>query len=409
MVGNKKVLFLLSGNISTTPRAKKVLETLETLGYTVDLIMFNRGGKWANLDKEYLANHNLSYQYLPFTRRDNFIVWAFSSMMNRWLENKKCKNVDCMAMASSKINAIFRMSINRIPKEHYHFIYGFSSMLWPAYYLAKKTRLPFAFDMEDYHPLENIYHKNKELEISRRERLFSELLPQAEFVTYAAPLIMAKSKELLGKYNVRTKKDCLINNTFQASDFLHTECSDSKIQFVWFSQTVSYGRGLEQILPALAKYKDHVRLTVIGNLDESFYEKELSSFRDLLIVKPAMAQSDLHQELCKYDVGLAIEQTNKYIDNGNKELCLSNKIFSYLLAGLYIMATDTKAQSDFIHTHKSHGVVSGQTTETMSDVIEMIIKNIAVIRAEKSDRYLKAKEFGWESEQKKIIELFKSI
>ena len=82
--------------------------------------------------------------------------------------------------------------------------------------------------MEDYHPLENIYHADKESEIRRRERLLTDLLPKAAFVTYAAPMIKAKSDELLSVNGVTTKYSEVINNTFNASDFNFAPCSDAR-------------------------------------------------------------------------------------------------------------------------------------------------------------------------------------
>jgi glycosyltransferase involved in cell wall biosynthesis len=47
------------------------------------------------------------------------------------------------------------------------------------------------------------------------------------------------------------------------------------------------------------------------------------------------------EELCRgYDVGLALEQAHVV----NRDLCLCNKLFTYLLAGLALAATDTRGQ-----------------------------------------------------------------
>ena len=78
-----RVLFLLSGNISTTPRAKKVLEYLEHKGICVDLVMFSRGENWKHLDKDYLSRHNVSWVYLPFSRKDDYIIWVLSTGLHK--------------------------------------------------------------------------------------------------------------------------------------------------------------------------------------------------------------------------------------------------------------------------------------------------------------------------------------
>jgi hypothetical protein len=47
-------------------------------------------------------------------------------------------------------------------------------------------------------------------------------------------------------------------------------------------------------------------------------------------------------ELCRgFDVGLALEQVD---DSRSRALCLSNKAFTYILAGLAVVFTDTPGQ-----------------------------------------------------------------
>ena len=45
MVNSRRMLLVLSGNISTTPRAKKFIETAIRQGWEIDLYMLNRGDK----------------------------------------------------------------------------------------------------------------------------------------------------------------------------------------------------------------------------------------------------------------------------------------------------------------------------------------------------------------------------
>lgn len=409
MAGSHRMLFLLSGNISTTPRAQKVIEYLEKSGVRIDLIMFSRGGHWHKLDQSYLSQHQIEHQYLPFSKKDGYMCWLASTVINLFSQKLGFRHGPSAAIASSKINAVFFLKNRFLRLNDYDAVFGFSSMLWPAYKISKRFGIPFAFDMEDYHPLENIYHRNKRREIKRREQMLIDLLPKATFVTYASPLIKQKADRLLLNNGQTVNHSTVLNNTFNASDFRFAECTNPKIQFVWFSQTVSFERGLEQILPALKAHQSNVHLTIIGNMDMKFYDSILLPYRDVITVKPAMPQNELHAELCKYDIGLAIEQSSQTHDNGNRELCLTNKIFSYLLGGLYIMATDTAAQCEFITSHSSHGITSGQTAEEMQKAVGWIVNNIATIRTAKKQRFEAASKFGWETEQNKLTNLMASL
>lgn len=406
MANSRRLLLLLSGNISTTPRAKKFIETAISQGWEIDLYMLNRGDKWFANDKLYLSSTNVTGHYLPFSRKESIYTWLIAGLMKEIGDFFTFSSSLLQALATSKANVPYILKTSKIRNRGYSLVMGFSQMIYPAKALAQKFNVPFAFDMEDYHPWENIYHLNRQREITRRNRFYCSLLPQAAFVTFASPLIKQKTEELLKQANKKLVCGKVVNNTFNSSDFEMKSVSNEKVQLVWFSQTVSYGRGLEQILPALAEFSDKVHLTVIGNMNQSFYDRVLQPYSSFVTVKGVMTEQKLHGELCHYDVGLAIEQACNDNVNDNRSLVLTNKIFAYLLAGCYILATETPAQSEFIkHEHSNHGMVCGQNTDDMVLAVSSIIDNIDTIRKEKPMRFEAAKASAWEIEEKKIINL----
>ena len=58
------------------------------------------------------------------------------------------------------------------------------------------------------------------------------------------------------------------------------------------------------------------------------------------------ASEDMIRLSAEYDVGLALGTTRQ----PNRDLCLTNKIFSYLLAGNAVAATSTTAQKAIVET-----------------------------------------------------------
>lgn len=413
---------LMQGNISLVPRAMKAIEVMQKAGWRVDIVMANRHPRWKQLDEGILQQLNVKYTYLPLRRQDSLLKWTLSSVLNKSAEiiASVISGDTLDPLASNKVNSLYKLWYNLSSQGEYDLVYGFNSVLWPAARLAQKLGVKFAFDMEDYHPLENIYHRNKAREIARRERLLVKWLPKAAFVSYAAPMIQQKTEELLRANGVTPPPAKTINNTFLASDFpLHNIHNINNInnihnipaplRLVWFSQTISFERGLEQLLPALEQYGRRVRLTLIGNLDPKFYDEFLSPYSSYIEILPAMPQPELHRRLSSFDVGLAIEQTGLFKDNGNKELVLSNKIFAYLLSGLYILATDTPAQREFVTSHPACGQVCGQSSEAMTAAIGNILDNIDAIRAAAPTRHAAAIPCGWESEKGKLLSLLTNL
>lgn len=404
--GNR-LLFLLSGNISTTPRALKAVQTALAQGYKVDLCLVNRLPKWKKLDEEILRQLPCCVTYIPLRREEGILSWLISSMTQKGAElltGLFSNSLKLKAYASSKINYLYHRQFKYIPGE-YDMIVGFSGMCYSAWELSHRLNVPFAFDMEDYHPGEVIYHRNKETERARRREMFREILPQAAYISYGSPLIGQNTETLLRKLGATVPAGFPVNNTFPRSDFPEPTPErekPEKIRFVWFSQTVSFGRGLEQMLPALIKHSDKINLTLIGNLDPDFRASVLAPFEDFIEYVDILPQQELHRTIGKYDIGLALEQPNS---DKNRALCLSNKIFTYLLSGLYVLATPTEAQKKLLSEFPAHGIIA----DNFEDGVETILKNVDSIRASKVDRYRAASALSWEVEEKKLIDIWEKI
>ncbi len=410
MAKSKKILFLLSGNISTTPRAVKAIESAVEFGYSVELWMVNRATKWKALDVSILERFNCKYTYLTIIRNESIGKWLIANVLNvgsRILSAVGLKSTGISALASSKVNCLYRLCVHNLKRSDADLIYGFSSMTYPAWMSAKLLRVPFAFDMEDYHPWENVYHTNVERERRRREAILKKILPDMSWVSFASPMIQKQTEKLLEAGSSQLKVSFTLNNTFRASDFVLEPSSGEKVRFVWFSQTVSYGRGLELILPYIMKFKDKVELIIIGNMDEHFRHDYLSINFENIHILPAMRQTDLHRRISRYDIGFATEIFSDLEDN--KALCLSNKIFTYLLSGLFIFATDTPAQKDFIESHPAHGMVVTPDAHSLEFGFKLIIDNISEIRAEKAKRFEAARKFSWENEQKYLLREMRKV
>lgn len=399
-MANKRFLYILSGNISTTPRAVQSAKTAIEAGNQVDFMMVNRLEQWKKLDGDILSGLSDRYSYVRFRRDEGVFIWFLVSViqkMAQWISLLGLKNVHINAFASSKINVSYYFALKQLHQK-YDLIIGHSGMLYPAYLLSRRTHVPFSFDIEDYHPCEHITDQPQERERSRRAYLFTRLLPLSNYFTYASPLIGERTLLLLREANVKIPDHLLINNTFVREDFEFSENNTPKVQFIWFSQTISYGRGLEWILPVLQRVKDKVSLTLIGNLDSN-YEHFLETYKDVVVLKGAMPQALLHEAVCKYDIGLATEvETDE-----NRSMCLSNKIFTYILSGVYVLATDTKAQQRLLTENQLFGRIVSQSEQGISDGVAYILEHIDEIRKGKPRRFEDAAALSWNIEREKLL------
>ncbi len=104
-------------------------------------------------------------------------------------------------------------------------------------------------------------------------------------------------------------------------------------------------------------------------------------------------------------MGLALEPGKDL----NNELAISNKIIAYAQAGLYILATDTPAQQQFMHEHPGFGTVCGQDNEGMVKGVTAIIEATDEINTDKLTRFEKGKDLAWEKESGKLVEMWRQV
>ncbi len=403
-----KVLFLTSANLTTNPRLKKEFELAKSLGWEITFVGFdlqNWSNKIENNVKQNLQNVKLVY--LSASKRKPSFLWLFSTVIEKIAKILYVffpQNLALSAFAHSKRSFSLWWRLFWHKKKYDLVIAHTLPAIYPAYRFAQRVGAKWIFDVEDYHPGEKIVSGGR-FERSRREQLLRELLPRADAFTYASPLIGEFVLRLVGEKR-QLPPHLFVANSFPARMFRFVPPEQGVVRFVWFSQNIAPGRGLELLVPALWEFKSKVRLTLIGNLYPGFWEDFLKQYSQILEILPPMEEESLYAKLCEFDVGCAVEMSDADL---NKQLALSNKIFAYAQAGLFIMATDTRAQAKFISENPVLGTLVMQYLNDFQRKVDWIIENIDGIRKAKRRRYDYARRFAWENEAQKLRKLWQRV
>lgn len=400
-MSNKKILFVTTSSLSTNPRLVKEIKYFSSIGCQIKVVAFQLGNWGDQLDDRLKAELNVEVIYLDATRK-SILNWLYYSLKNK-LSRKMYSNGSTLKQAAYASNkrAIQILHALKKVKDTADFIFAHNlGALYPSYIFSKQTKAKLIFDVEDYHPGENIGEDSKN-EIERRERLMKELLPNIHAVTYASPLIKAEVEKLLHK---KLDNSQVINNSFFQKEFNSYKGEESqKLRFVWFSQFVSFGRGLEPFLEAADQFSEEIEIELIGELDGQFNE-ELLKHRKYITTKAPMDQKELHGYIGKFHIGLALELNTADL---NRQICLTNKIFAYAQAGLYIFATDTPAQIEFMQRNSQLGILSRQNSKDMELKIEGLLKRKQELILSTEDRFAFAQRLSYDNEQLKYGDLLK--
>lgn len=368
-------------------------------GYQVEIICFEFDN-WSKEINDQLKQQlgNIKVVEIP-AGRTPFFAW-FSSVASETVLRIVGKfislPVSALSQAVSRRSNFLINALNKVSKPDWVIGHNPGAM-WPCVKAAKKFNCSIGFDVEDYHPGEG---NDKYLQ-GLSKKLMIKLLPKMGYVSFAAPLILEQVKNDLNYSNANWFS---LLNYFPSTEFIEPKILDKgPVRMVWFSQNISAGRGLELILPLLKSFNNRVELHLIGHVDDDFYESYLKGISNVIVYAP-MTQKDLHHSLAAFDIGLAVDIS---VDI-NRNLTITNKLLAYLQSGLYILATDTKAQKSYLEQYSEHGRYFDYKANNAVTVLETIVQEIDNIRYLNRSRYENFKNKNWEQASEQLLKTWNS-
>jgi glycosyltransferase involved in cell wall biosynthesis len=279
----------------------------------------------------------------------------------------------------------------------------------PAAMAAAKIRSSFlAFDAEDFHSGELVPGAGTETERRVRLRLEQACLPECSYVTAASPLI----GEAYARFVTEPPRTLL--NVFPLAEApgapvdSPSDRSGPGPSLYWFSQTVGGGRGLENAIAALGRMKVEARLHLRGEVSDSYRQELLRFARDhgvadrVHFLPSAMPDEMVRLAAC-HDVGLSLEVP----DSENRDRCLTNKIFCYLLAGIPQILSPTRAQAALApELGEAARLLATADPDEMARKCDALLLDAESTRAARQHAWALGRyRFNWDREKRSLMEV----
>lgn len=210
---------------------------------------------------------------------------------------------------------------------------------------GERYGVPVGFDAEDIHTGQRLFGTPPTALDHVTERVERQLLPRCAYVSAATPGV---ATAYAGRYNIAPPTTIL--NVFpleQRPPAPPQPNHSAPLRLYWFSQTIGPERGLEDVVAALGLLGGcAIELHLRGQWSAG-YREQLVGLAVAAGVQPERIQShspgpsdEMARLAASYDVGLAVEPGGSQ----NSGVILSNKFFTYLLAGNAVAATATSEQ-----------------------------------------------------------------
>jgi glycosyltransferase involved in cell wall biosynthesis len=178
------------------------------------------------------------------------------------------------------------------------------------------------------------------------------------------------------------------------------------LRFFWFSQTIGQGRGIELIIDALNDFDKPFELHLLGKGIDSFVmdcEHKAQFKKGKLIFHTPIPPDEIFGFCSHFDIGLCLEKHQPL----NRNICLTNKVFTYLQAGLAVIASDTRAQKAFLTENTGIGNVFKDKIDLL-DIIKNYDADRELLNQHKTNSFILGQTtFNWEIEQQKFLPVIK--
>lgn len=265
---------------------------------------------------------------------------------------------------------------------------------------AAKHKKPCGFDAEDFHRQEvnddvNSFHYKLTTYIE------DKYLPSVNYLTASSALIVERYNLL---YN---RKVTTLLNVFPKRNppvFVNGNVN-TPIKLFWFSQTIGPNRGLEKIIEAMGLAKIDTELHLLGH--------PANGYEALLFLAAANAGLEkskiyFHQPIpadeiftmaSQFDIGLASE-TGFCLNNN---MALSNKVFTYVLSGLAVAASNTPAQMELMRQYPQIGEIYADAMQ-LSTILKHYNDDREFLYQTKKESFeIGNNQLNWENESSHFI------
>jgi glycosyltransferase involved in cell wall biosynthesis len=395
-------------HLSSNPRVVKEADALTEAGYSVAVIapdysVWGREADKAFDDRPWKIVERPQFGPLsPPTTRLPELARRFAAGLA--VKNLGVKHPAALHAAWHPVAPALIDAAKRQPASLYigHLVGLPAAALAAAHHGAK-----YAYDAEDFHP-GDLADTPKNAAANRMVRqIEAQYLPGCLHMTAAAPGI---ADAYAAQYAI--PRPTVILNTFPKSNAPRSSTPAGSARpgpsIYWFSQTTGHDRGLQSAIRAIALSSCRPYLYLRGDCSPRFAEDLRNLARDLgveerLHLLPLAPPHEMEKLAAAYDIGLCGDMGH----TPNRRIALTNKQFTYLLAGIPALMSSIPAHNEF--ASEAEGAVElfeVDDPSSLSRAIDRVLvdpRRLANMRA--AAWTLGQTRFNWAVDAMRLVEL----
>lgn len=390
------------GNLASNPRLVKEAGALHSAGYEVTTVTSDFSESFRAFDDELMAR--APWRVVRIARRRGLNRRAAAAgWVARALGGNVPMGLACRAAGGAPVGALMG-AVRAIAADLY--IAHYIAALPAAAGAARRRRALLGFDAEDFHSGEGI-GTGDDFRTKMVAAVEQATLPHCDYSTAASPLIGRAYAERYG-----VSPTTILNVFPLAMAPLQPTARDqptgpAELKAYWFSQTIGLDRGLQAFVQAMALAKGRVTLDIRGSNRWGHGDTLMRlagelGIADRLRLLPMASPDEMVRLAADYDLGLSLETDI----SESRQYCLTNKVFTYLLAGIPTMLSDTPAQRALaVDLGAAASVVSLAEPAAMASALDRLSQTEGALAHAKATAWRLGRErYNWDVEQRFLLE-----
>jgi glycosyltransferase involved in cell wall biosynthesis len=390
--------------LGSNPRVVKEAQALHEAGHDITVISVRTLAHVDRRDASILAEVPWRAERLDFTVRGR--VWRLrrAAQTACVLTFRMTKSANLAGRAFSPFTGPLAAATKRVSADLY--VAHYPAALPAAALAAQHHHALYAFDAEDFH-LGDLPDRS---EYEPEQRLIRAIegrhLPGCAYITAASPGIADAYVDAYG-----IARPAVVLNVFPRAQAPSRNtpagAAEPGPSIYWFSQTIGPDRGLECVVQAIGRSRIRPHLYLRGSPTSDFIGRletiagEAGVAGHLHILSPA-APSKMERLAASCDVGF-VGETGW---TASRRIALTNKLFSYLLAGLPVVMSDIPAHRGLAsELGDAAWLYSTSDASSLAEVLDTLLRNPGRLAAARAAAFMLGQtRFNWDVERAKFLE-----
>jgi len=386
---SKHVCMHVLGEARTDGRVMREARALVAAGFTVSIVDIESDDKrpvTENVDGVYLEHIMMPSWFVP-TR---FKLWFLAKMVHMLIQSL--------------------IRVLRAPADIYH---AHEEMALPACYIAARLRKkPVVFDSHEL-PLSEQHIIRWPRLCACSSQLLKWMVPHCAGVITVSPPIAQELRRRFRASQVHLLRNVPVYRRVPKSDKLRQRLGlspDTRIAL--YQGNLQPDRELERLVYTATSLEQNIVIVMMGKGPEETVEQlktliEREGVADRVKLLPPVPYAELLDWTASADLGLIVYAPQR---SENIQLCLPNKLFEYLMAGLPVLVSSLDVVAEVIRTYEVGAVAPSLAPTDIGTALNTLLKDSsALVRMRQNALAAAENEFCWEKEHRQLINLYQHI